>query len=178
MSAIGVEAKPLSRPNIRRFATDVRGALGYANLPYIEIEPVLDFVLPRALPGFAYGVGTMKEMGNNHGLAFPDRSFILLREDVFERACNGEGRDRMTVCHEIGHVLLHAPDRIVMRRAEGSPKTYCDPEWQAKSFAGELLVAHTMIKQFPTPLEAALAFGVSLDAAELQLRKFREDGLL
>jgi hypothetical protein len=178
MSGIGVEAKPLSRENIRRYATNVRGALGYADKAYIDVEALLDFVLPSALAGFAYSVEPMEEMGNNHGLAHPDRRFIMLREDVFERACNGEGRDRMTVCHEIAHLVLHTPDRIVMRRAEGPPKTYRDPEWQAKSFAGEFLVAHTMIKQFPTPQLAASAFGVSLEAAEFQLSRFREDGLL
>src|SRR5262245_5365473 len=123
MSNLGVEAKPVSRKNLRRFATAVRAALGYENICFIDIEPVLEFVLTTALPGFAYGIGTFQEMGDSHGLAFPDRTFILLREDVFQRACDGEGRDRMTVCHEIGHLLLHAPDRIVMRRAGGPPRT-------------------------------------------------------
>ncbi len=28
---------------------------------------------------------------------------IRIKESVYERACNGEGRDRMTIAHEIGH---------------------------------------------------------------------------
>ncbi len=87
------------------------------------------------------------------------------------------GTDRLTVIHEVGHLLLHHKDRIVLRRGTGS-QTFCDPEWQASCFAGELLVAHTLVHQFENPLEAAMGFGVSLDAANFQWRKFREDGVL
>jgi Zn-dependent peptidase ImmA (M78 family) len=117
-------------------------------------------------------------MGQNHGLAYPDKRFVMLREDVFERACNGRGRDRLTVAHEIGHILLHTTDRIVLRRGEGTPKAYCNPEWQANCFAGEFLIAHELVRKGSTAQEVAAAFGVSVDAAVYQLRKYEDAGLV
>lgn len=178
MSDIGYQATPLSRPNIRRIAMHVRGVLGLADHPYIDVELLIDFLLPRCFEGFSYDVWTAEEMGNNHGLARPDDRFIVLRDDVYARACHGRGRDRLTVLHEIAHLLLHTKDHILLRRGTGQPKRYCDPEWQANCFAGEFLVAHTMVGQCSNPLEAAQLFGVSSDAACFQWRCFKREGLL
>jgi Zn-dependent peptidase ImmA (M78 family) len=46
----------------------------------------------------------------------PQDSLIILREDVYEGAHAGNGRDRMTVAHEIGHLLMHK--NIAFARAE------------------------------------------------------------
>lgn len=178
MSNIGFEAKPLSRANIREYAKEIRQALGFDAIPYIDIEKLLDFILPKAMPGFAYDIRPHEDMGNNHGLADPENRFIVLREDVHERACDGHGRDRLTVIHEFGHLLLHPKDRLVLRRGEGKPKSYCDPEWQANCFAGEFLVAFTLLNGCKSAAEAASMFGVSQDAAQYQLGQFRKEGLL
>ena len=178
MSGIGYQAKPLSRANIRDFAMRVRGALGLADRPYVNVELLIDFLMPKCFPGFSYDVWATAEMGNNHGLARPDERFIILREDVYERACAGKGRDRLTVVHEVAHLLLHTKDRILLRRGTGEPKRFCDPEWQANCFAGEFLVAHTMARQCGNPLEIERMFGVSPDAADFQWKRFKEDGLL
>ena len=178
MSNIGFEAKPMSRLDIRNFATQVREVLGFKSIPYLDVEEVLEFILPRALPGFAYEVRPRGEMGTNHGLADPENRFMSLREDVFQGMCDGQGRDRLTVMHEVGHLLLHTKDRIVLRRSTGKPQSFCDPEWQANCFAGELLVAHTLIDGCLTPADAVEAFGVSHDAAVYQWRQFQNAGLL
>ena len=34
---------------------------------------------------------------------------IKIREDVYERAIKGYGRDRFTLAHELGHFLMHQP---------------------------------------------------------------------
>lgn len=178
MSNIGFEAKPISRVDIRHFATQVREVLGFKSIPYLDVEGVLDFVLPSVLPGFAYEVRPRSEMGTNHGLADPENRFISLREDVFVGMCDGQGRDRLTVMHEVGHLLLHTKDRIVLRRGTGKPVSYCDPEWQASCFAGELLVAHTLISECGSPADAVDVFGVSNDAAVYQWRQYQNAGLL
>ncbi len=146
MSQIGYQARPLSRRDIRALATRVRAASGYAERPYIDVEEMLDFILPKLMPEFGYGVLPSRETGNNHGLADPDRAFIWLRDDVYDRACQGKGRDRLTIVHEVGHVLLHTSD-IVLRRGDDQPEPFRDPEWQANCFAGELLMAHTLVRQ-------------------------------
>ena len=49
MSDVDYEAKPLSRESIRSFATNVRAAIGYAEIPYIPIDELLEFMLPTAM---------------------------------------------------------------------------------------------------------------------------------
>lgn len=68
----------------------------------------------------------------------PQDSLIILREDVYEGAHEGNGRDRMTVAHEIGHLLMHK--NIAFARAERVEiRAFESSEWQAKCFSGELL---------------------------------------
>ena len=49
-------------------------------------------------------------------------------------------------------------------------KTYSDPEWQAKCFAGELLVPAHLMKGCSAE-EIVEECGVSYDAAKIQYRK-------
>lgn len=55
-------------------------------------------------------------MGAKHGETIPSENRIRIREDVYERACNGYGRDRLTMAHELGHLLLHRDDYFGERR--------------------------------------------------------------
>lgn len=178
MVSLSVEAPPMSRKQIREFAFQVRKALGMESKLYVDIGPLLEFVLPTALNGFVYDVQEVKVMGNDHGQARPDESMIILREDVYERAVDGKGRDRGTVIHELGHLLLHKSDRMTHRRAMGPSKTYRDPEWQAKAFAGEFLVPAHLMKRFGSVTEVASVCGVSKECAKVQLFAYLREGLI
>ena len=140
-------AQPLSRKEIREIARDLRKALDLENEPYFPIMPFVEGILPRIDPKFELEILSKDEMHDFHGLTFPDRHQILLREDVYERACDGKGRDRFTVAHEVGHYILHIPSKIVLAKLEQGTAipNFMDPEWQADAFAGELLMpAHLM----------------------------------
>lgn len=69
-------------------------------------------------------------MGAKHGETIPSENRIRIREDVYERACNGYGRDRLTMAHELGHLLLHRVETITLAREDGDISPYKDPEWQ------------------------------------------------
>lgn len=178
MSHIGYEAAPLSRQDIRSFALQVREGLGFGSIPYVDVEVLLDLVLPRVLPDFAYAICPRAEMGNNHGLASPDARWIKLREDVFERACGGAGRDRLTIIHELAHLLLHTKERVMLRRAVGAPMSYRDPEWQADCFAGEFLMSAKLLDGCRSIADLVNRFGVTPTAAEVQWKQFRNARLL
>ena len=111
-------------------------------------------------------------MGNNHGLTDPRTGKIFIREDVYEGACHGIGRDRMTLAHELGHFLLHDGIALGLARVGNDEHvpTYCDPEWQASAFAAEFLMDHDIIRLM-TPEEVAEKCGVSLQAARFQKSK-------
>lgn len=164
--------QPRSRKDIRLLAKSIRYQTGYYDKPYFPIVRFVELVLPTLRPGFIFDVVSKEEMGNNHGLTIPEQNLIQIREDVYDRACKGEGRDRLTIAHELGHYLMHSPENVVFTRSDtnGTTSIYCQAEWQADAFGGELLVpAHLMRGR--TPQEIASVCGVSLSAARCQASK-------
>ncbi|MBQ9006577.1 MAG: ImmA/IrrE family metallo-endopeptidase [Atopobiaceae bacterium] len=129
----------------------------------------LEFALPMLFPDFELEILTMEEMGEKHGETLPDKHIIRIREDIYDRACAGKGRDRFTVCHEMGHLFMHAHLDVSMARTRGSYPAYESSEWQANAFAGELLMPHDAIVGMDIR-EVADRFMVSESAAEKQLR--------
>lgn len=163
-------AKPMSRKDIRGIARIIRKIQNAENTLYFDIMDFLEHTLPVLIPGFTLSVGTRAEMGECHGLTFPDRNEIKLREDVYEGALQGNGRDRLTAAHELFHFLEHSKESIVFARTgSGNITTYTDPEWQANAFGGELLVSYDQAR-YLTIEEIADKCGVSKRAAMYQYK--------
>ena len=163
---------PMSRASILRYTQLIRSKLGIPDAePYVDIVRVLEFFLPKYFPDLRSEILSVEEMGEHHGLTYPNRNLILIREDVYDGACQGRGRDRFTIAHEIGHLLLHeGVDPRYARRDPMKPvPAYLDPEWQSNAFAGYLLMSPHAI-QGMTPSEVATACGVSYEAATVQLK--------
>lgn len=178
MSEISVEALPMSRQQIRQLARHIRVAFEIDDHLKVDVGALLEFELPKKMKGFTFDVKPISEMGDDHGFALPDMNLITLREDVYERAIYGHGRDRGTVIHELAHVLLHKSERMLHRRAVGAPVSYRDPEWQAKAFAGEFLVPAHLMEGFTSVAEVARACGVSVQCAAIQLKSYVREGLI
>ena len=165
-------AEPLGRKDIRRMAKVIRRLEGCMDELYFDIVHFLEITLPKIDSNFTFSVKTMAEMGECHGLTYPDRSEIQIREDVYERADQGSGRDRLTMAHELFHLLQHEKANISFARTgNGEIPVYRDPEWQADAFGGELLVPHHLIGGMGAE-EIAVCCGVSEKAANFQLRKY------
>jgi len=105
---------------------------------------------------------------NCYAEAIPVKHLIRITETVYDGACCGNPRDRFTIAHEIGHLLLHTPDKISFARAE-KIKKYEQPEWQANTFAGELLVHTGMIAGLSVQ-EVARRYEVSFTVASIQIQ--------
>lgn len=174
MSEVRYKAPPTSRRKIREFAQRLRKILGLENQAYVDIVALMECVFPIIFGDdhFSIEVIEKEKMGLNHGLTDPKRGKIYIREDVYEGACRGVGRDRLTMAHELGHVLLHKDVVTGLARVGDGEKvpTYCDPEWQASAFAGEFLMGHEVIQSM-TVQEVAQRCGVSHQAAEVQKNK-------
>lgn len=78
----------------------------------------------------------------------------------------------MTIAHEFAHfITLCVCGFRLARSFDDVPiPTYCDPEWQAKCLAGELMVDSDLVKGM-SAIEISVACGVSLPAAKMQLSK-------
>lgn len=161
--------KPMRLDEIRVKARAVRRAFGYDVDGYIDIVKVLESMQDK---GIDVEIMPKYTMGNKHGQTFPMKNLIQIREDVYNHACDGCARDRMTIAHEIGHLILHSTDDISLARVPDgvSIPVYCDSEWQANAFAGELLAPHEHLKTL-TVGQICEKYAVSASAAEIQRRR-------
>lgn len=166
------KAKPLSRQQIRTIADLVRKWEGASNKLYFDIVHFMDVTLPKIVPEFTMEIVSKEELGDAQGLTYPDSGIIKIREDVYEGAVQGNGRDRLTMAHELFHLLQHEDSNITFARGNLPEKVrpFEDPEWQADAFGGELLVPHHLIGGM-TPEQIAIRCGVSKAAARMQYSK-------
>lgn len=171
MKESSCKAAAVSRMEIRNYANGFRKRLHLENERRIDIVFLFEHVFPLIFQkeNFLVEIMPKEEMGNNQGLTIPRDGRIFIREDVYEGACRGNGRDRFTMAHELGHFLLHNA-LTGLGRSSGSIPVYCDPEWQANAFAGEFLMGHEIIKDM-CPEEIAEQCSVSLAAARVQKSK-------
>jgi Zn-dependent peptidase ImmA (M78 family) len=167
-------ATPLSIRDIRAKAFALRKSLDLDNSPYFPIVEFVELILPQIIPEFEFHIGTEKETGDCHGLTYPEENCIKIREDVYINATNGKGRDRFTIAHELGHYILHKSQNIALARTTSRRiEAYKNPEWQANTFAAELLMPVNLINPSDTVLYISDNFGVSFQAAKVRINKIK-----
>lgn len=172
MSGTSIRVPPLSRAHIRALAKFIHDKT--TKDPPFPIVEFVEFVLPTMVDGFSFGVLTAEEMGaEEHGRTYPASKQIFLREDIYERAVAGHGRDRFTLAHEVGHLFLHNTGlHREMPRSE--VRKFEDSEWQANCFAGELLMPIGLVRAAASPEDLSKTCAVSLDAACFTWRFVRD----
>ena len=170
-----VEAK--SRRDLRSLANILWYKLKLKDCIYFPIVQILDVLMEIFPSEFSYEIVEDSELPEGtHADTDVRTGHIRIRESVYDRACRGEGRDRMTIAHEIGHFLTICVYGFKLERNfrnEDFPP-YRDPEWQAKCFAGELMIpAHLVMNMSPEQISEKC--GVSLDAAYVQYRHIHKE---
>lgn len=141
------EATPESRENLRCLAKMVRKELGIASdEKYIDITWILERLDVLDLE-YSYEIVTDEQLAVGvQAQTDVITSTIYIKESVYEGAVQNNGRDRMTIAHEILHLLLHQPASLTLYRRTDDLPVYKNPEWQAECFAGELLMPYDQIK--------------------------------
>jgi Zn-dependent peptidase ImmA (M78 family) len=163
-------AEPMSRNSIRKVVQLFREKFDLSDEKYFPVVELLEFGLPQVNDSFILEIVSKEDMGHRYGVTYPEKNMIVLREDVYENAVAGVARDRFTLAHEIGHYIMHSPSRIEFARGnkKGKIAAYLDPEWQANTFAGELLAPPNIIKGLSVQ-EISKYCGVSLEVGRIQL---------
>ena len=161
-----VSASPCSRGSLRQIAKNIREQLHLKHKLYFPIVEVI--VILAANGELDYEIVSEGEMTDTYGTTNTVKNIMKIRQNVYEGAIKGNPRDRFTLCHEFGHWLLHQPQNVSFAR--GNIPTYCDPEWQANTFAGELLVPYYLVQNMK--IEEIVEYcGVSYTCADIQ-RKY------
>ena len=173
-------AKPLSRDEIRQHATQCRHYLNLGDYQIINAPKLLDvlsllwgdygfqyLVLPDESPRF----GPREEATTDIATGM-----IYIKESVFKKACRRKyDRAAFTICHEIGHFVLHrmlGGVSLARSISNKKPKIFEDPEWQADTFASEFLMPAQAVKDMNSE-EIRKTFGVSKKCAEVRYKKVR-----
>ena len=163
-----VEGK--SRKELRALAYSLREHLGLTEALYFPVVETPD-VLEEIIDKFSYEIVEDDELPISvHAETDVVTGHIKIKDSVYNRAAQGEGRDRMTIAHEIGHFFTICVCGFKLQRnfdENAVVPPYRRPEWQAKCFAGELMVPAHLIDGL-TPLNIAEKCGVSESAASFQ----------
>ena len=140
-----VVAEPMSREGIRQITTQIREKLNLSSIFYFPIIHFIEKAMPFLYEGFAYDYVDVSEMPGRYAEALPQENLMRIREDVYYNALKNIGRDRFTLAHEVGHFILHGEGRVSLARTDSVIPPFRDPEWQANTFAGELLAPVALI---------------------------------
>lgn len=173
----GIFVPPLSTPVIRSYAEKIRSIFVSDSKVEFPIIDVIELAMIKIDPDFVFDVQDSEAMGLDEGRVPIGNNELVLRLDVYERACSGSPRDIFTAAHEFAHYLMHR--KISFARArEDNDKIYCDSEWQADTFAATLLMSQRHAARFANSEEMASACGVSKNAAEVTWQKYVSEGVL
>lgn len=165
-------AEPIQRAELRSLAKKIRKLWQVEDRLYIPVITILEKIMPLLFPPFDYDYVPVEDFPNKkHGETDIVNHIVRIREDVYYGAIEGNGRDRMTVMHEIAHYLLIVICGVKFERNFYNKDviTYQNPEWQAKALAGEIMCPHDKIKDLSF-LDVMIKCGVSEDAAKFNLK--------
>lgn len=158
----------------------------------LDVEELVDLHL---LKTHGFSIEICSSLGENvEAQTCPIGKVIKMTNQVYTGICNGNPRDKSTGCHEVVHVIRHAPqivDSIVHEkfpRSFYSPQelpVYYSPEWQAYYGAGAFLMPKITLGPFIERLlrkgakrcqvieDVLGVYGVSYSAAEKRLSYFK-----
>ncbi|HAU0830367.1 TPA: ImmA/IrrE family metallo-endopeptidase [Legionella pneumophila] len=173
MRSNGFKVPPRSIETICSTANQIRSLLHPNTSRFVDIVRVLDIILPSLIPEFEFEICTFDELGSDHGRTYPDQLRIQIREDIYEGAICEHGRDRFTLAHELGHLVLHQDVPFAHNTTSSlNMKIYENSEWQADIFASTFLMPDEIIKNCANVDEIAQKCKVSISAARVRtLRK-------
>lgn len=170
----GIKVKPLRTVQVREVSHEIRDTLlkdkHFVDVCFLYeiLEDIGDLTL-HIVPEDELAV----EATTN-----PDTGLITIREDIYDKAVDGDGHCRFTLAHELGHLYLHKGQmpEPTFARGKTEHETWMDSEWQADVYASELLMDSRIIEDINMcPKEAAKLFGLSEMAAGYKLSLLRKE---
>lgn len=166
----GLAVKPQNRKGIRKLANQVRRLLDLDE-DRIDMCQLLEHKLHECGIAFLVDDPSSPELApDEHACAYPEAGIIVLSSETYDGLCNDNHRARFTVAHEFGHMLLHGSTIQGLSRGldpNRPHKPYCDLEWQADTFAAELLMPAERARGL-SEQDIMDRFGVSWKAAEIR----------
>ena len=109
------KAVAMSRKDIRKLAKMIRKKCELENVHNVPVCQFFEWIMEKLFPDFDWEVVPDYTM-TEEGVTFSESKKVEIRQDVYVAACRGDGRARFTIMHEIGHFILHGPNRVALCR--------------------------------------------------------------
>jgi hypothetical protein len=161
-----------SEHQIEHLAAMVRRELGVQPGERLAMRPVLELALDDMVEDAYWKIELDAEMGGAEASTAWHEPVITVSASTYAELCRSNPRARMTIAHEIGHLLMHTRKPVFHYRTRTKDQRL-DPEWQADYFAAALLMPATAFRKMKTVTQAMKAFGVSRGAALRRARGLR-----
>jgi transcriptional regulator with XRE-family HTH domain len=161
--------RPRSDLEIHNIAERVRGLFCPDTQFKCPIVHVLEFELHKVAPDFHIAIATLEELGTIEATTEHVNRLIWFREDVYEKLVSDNEHARFTACHELGHVILHPPEKgklYVKHRPKDGRQT--NSERQANKFAGAFLMSRANYRALDSIDLASRVCCMSKAAATIQ----------
>jgi hypothetical protein len=164
---------PRSAKEIEAIVLAWRDRLGDPNDWAPCMVRLLEIELPKIprLGQFALITRSDLEMGDAEAYTQFNPPHIVVRNSVYQLARKANGRSRMTLAHELGHLVMH-PGASKLRsdwsRPDADLKPYESAEWQANKFASLFLMPSHIAREFVSPTQLAESCRVSHQAAQIR----------
>lgn len=171
---------PRSSKDIEAISLAWRDALGVPNDWAPNIVDLVESKVPKLVRAFALVIRRDGEMDDAEAFTEFQPPQIVVRESIYRNALKGHGRSRMTLAHELGHLVMHpgaAKPRASMAIASKNTPLYHSAEWQARKFASLFLLPTHIVLQFDSIEELVQCCKVSQQASEIrfeEVRRFRK----
>lgn len=170
-----IKVAPKSRKEIWSYVKNIRMVLGIENKYYFNIVNFIEKILPCIMPDFVLEIVPDDELKDKYAETLPLQFLIRVRESTYNGACNGINRDRFTLAHELGHLLMHRQDISLAQYCNKNQiAAYEDAEWQANIFAAEILAPSYLVKDLDE-IKISELCGISQDCASHQLDNIRKE---
>lgn len=163
---------PASKNDIKNLALEVRERFQLYDAVYFPVVDFIEMLMPINDRNFNYEIVEDYKLGLDAANYNPQSHLMKIRESVYNGACDGNGRDRFTLAHEIGHYFMHSDIDLLLNRIDRNTSIplYRNSEWQANTFASALLMPDHIIKNLTPPAISDLC-GTSLSAANIAYKQ-------
>lgn len=160
-------SKPVSRKTVGSITRIIRECLEIGPKEAFPIVHFMELGLYQMDNNYNFEVLSVEDMPGEYGRTNPEQCKIQIREDVYNGALQGNPRDLFTMAHELGHYFMH--NKTSIEYARGSVPIYRQPEWQANTFAAELLAPSEELRGMNVD-DIMSIYNVSRRVANIQLK--------
>jgi hypothetical protein len=170
---------PRSTKDIEALTLAWRDTLGVPNDWAPDMLRLLEIELPRLpkLGQFALISRSDPEMGDAEAYTQFNPPHIVVRNSVYRLARKCDGRSRMTLAHELGHLVMHPGASKLRTDFPESSANKARPfelaEWQANKFASLFLMPFHIIRDFTSASQLSECCRVSLQAAHIRYSQIK-----